>query len=157
MIEGNSQVLKKIAISDLMVDMYVSEIIETPNVPMPKKRKGMIRDSRIISKFADIGIQQVVIDTEKGLAVVALAPSTETEPDTKTNTDVLYSKEIEENLQTLNKNMATEHHELELEWASAKDIFKTSVKILHESMQAVKNNEKIKRRIPKSQTLCLCL
>jgi len=136
-------VLKKIPISDLIVDMYISEIIETAGVPMPKKKRGMIRDIRIISKFIEIGIQEIIIDTEKGLDVVSLAPSTDTETDTKTNTNVLYSTEIEEKLNTLNKNMSTQNHELELEWASAKDIFKTSVSILHESMQAVKNNEKI--------------
>jgi HD-GYP domain-containing protein (c-di-GMP phosphodiesterase class II) len=133
-------VLKQIPITDLTVDMYISEIIETAGVSMPKKKKGMIRDIRIISKFIEIGIQQIIIDIEKGIDVASLA---DTENDTLTNTDLLYSKEIEENLKVLNKNMSTQHHELELEWTNAKAIFKASVNILHESMQALKNNEKI--------------
>lgn len=123
--------------------MYISEIIETAGVPMPKKKRGMIRDARIISKFIEIGILEIIIDTDKGLDVIELAPNTESESNTKTNTDVLYNKEIEENLKTLNKNMSTENHDLNLEWASAKEIFKASVNILHESMQAVQNNQKI--------------
>jgi putative nucleotidyltransferase with HDIG domain len=139
-------VLKQIPITDLIVDMYISEILETAGVPMPKKKKGMIRDIRIISKFIEIGIQQIIIDTAKGLDIASLDPtntSGDTENDAKTDTNELYSKEIEENLKKLNKDMKTEHHELSLEWASAKDIFKASVNILHESMQAIKNDKKI--------------
>ena len=65
--------LKRIPVNELIVDMYVAEIVEIPNRPMPKKKKGMIRDSRIISKFIEIGIKQVVIDTDKGLDLIDIS------------------------------------------------------------------------------------
>lgn len=61
--------LKTIPISDLTVDMYIAEIIATPTMPMPRKKRGMVRDSRIIKKFIEIGVEQLLIDTSKGLDI----------------------------------------------------------------------------------------
>ncbi|MFT6904892.1 MAG: hypothetical protein ACJAS1_001546, partial [Oleiphilaceae bacterium] len=108
--------LKKISIGELCVDMYISEIIETPGIPVPKKKKGMIRDIRIISKFIEIGIQQVVIDTEKGLDIQDIPPANDT------NSIAVYFDElIEEKMAELRKQLSTNHHGLTLEWGSAKE------------------------------------
>lgn len=56
---------KQTPISELIVDMYSSEILETTDVPMPKKKRGMIPDIRIISKFMAIGSQEIIIDADK--------------------------------------------------------------------------------------------
>ena len=140
MIEGNSQVLKKIAISDLMVDMYIAEIVESPNVPMPKKRKGMIRDSRIISKFVEIGIQQVVIDTEKGLDVIDLLSAND---DAKKENQELFDDIIEEKIEILKQQISTEYQALTMEWSNAKEIFKTSSSIVSQTIKAIKNGDEI--------------
>ena len=140
MIEGNSQVLKKIAITDLMVDMYIAEIIETPNVPMPKKRKGMIRDSRIISKFVEIGIQQVVIDTAKGLDVIDLLSAND---DAGKQNKELFDDIIEEKLANLKQQISTEYQSLTLEWSNAKEIFKTSSSIVSQTISAIRNGDEI--------------
>lgn len=131
--------LKKIAISELMVDMYIAEIIENPGCKMPKKKKGMIRDQRIIRKFIEIGILEVIIDTEKGLDVVAANVSDSSE---QTLNDII-DKTVEEKLLEFRKNVSTEYQSLELEWGNAKEIFKTSAKIVTQTISAVKNGDKI--------------
>jgi putative nucleotidyltransferase with HDIG domain len=133
-------VLKQIAISELVVDMYISEIIETPNVPMPKKKKGMIRDSRIISKFIEIGILQIVIDTEKGLDLIHLSQTNEPH---KKETDRIFNQVIEDQLAGLKKQTSTEYQNLAMEWGNAKEIFKTSASIVHKTIVAIKNGERI--------------
>lgn len=128
--------LRKIAISDLTVDMYISEIIETSNGAMPKKRKGMIRDERIISKFIEIGIKQVVIDTEKGLDVIELHSAND---DHQNAVKEIFDKAIE----GFQKNLNTSYHSLDLEWGSAKEIFKTSAKIISQTILSIQNGEAI--------------
>ena len=131
-----STLLKQIPISSLIVDMYISEIIEIPNRPMPKKKKGMIRDSRIISKFIEIGIEQVVIDTEKGLDIVDIPPANDSD-------STLFDEIIEESISKLSKKLSTENHALSLEWSNAKEIFKTSANIIAQTSACIKNGEKI--------------
>lgn len=130
--------LKKISINELSVDMYIAEIIETPDILMPKKKKGMIRDVRIISKFIEIGIQQVVIDTEKGLDIQDIPPANDS------NASPTYFDEmIEEKIAELRKQLSTHHHGLTLEWGSAKDIFRTSARIIHQTTLALRDKEQI--------------
>jgi len=131
-------VLKKIPISDLIVDMYVAEIIEIADRPMPKKKKGMIRDSRIISKFIEIGIEQVVIDTEKGLDTVDI----ESANDVKSQQEQ-FSQALEENLQEIGKQLSTSEHSLALEWNNAKEIFRTSANIISQTILSIQSGEKI--------------
>lgn len=130
--------LKKIPISDLIVDMYVAEIIEISDRPMPKKKKGMIRDSRIISKFIEIGIEQVVIDTEKGLDTVDI----ESANDVKSQQEQ-FSQALEENLQEIGKQLSTSAHSLALEWNNAKEIFRTSANIISQTILSIQSGEKI--------------
>lgn len=130
--------LKQIPISELIVDMYVAEIIEVPDRPMPKKKKGMIRDSRIISKFIEIGIEQVVIDTDKGLDIVDIDSAN----DAKARQEK-FSNALEENLEELNKQFSTTQHSLTLEWKNAKEIFKTSASIISETILSIQSGEKI--------------
>ena len=132
--------LKQIPISDLFVDMYIAQIIETPGVPMPKKKRGMIRDPRIISKFIEIGIQEVVIDTEKGLDVLENTTAFDA---LSADPDRLSDQEIEAQMSELKKQMATGYQDLALEWGNAKEIFKTSVNIMDQSIKAIKNDKKI--------------
>jgi len=133
-------VLKKIAISDLMVNMYIAEIVATPNIPMPKKKKGMIRDSRIISKFVDIGIQHVVIDTEKGLDVIDMLSANDSTEDINEKT---FDQIIEEKIEQLKTQTSTEYQPLHFEWGNAKEIFKTSATIVSQTVSAIKSGEKI--------------
>jgi len=123
-----------------MVDMYVAEIISAPNKPMPKKKKGMIRDSRIISKFVEIGIEHVVIDTTKGLDLVNIPPAND-EP--KEENRQGFDQIIEEKLQSLKKNTSTEYQSLSLEWGNAKEIFKTSSAIVSQTILRIKDGEEI--------------
>ncbi len=122
--------------------MYISEIIESAGVPMPKKKRGMIRDGRIISKFIEIGIEHIVIDTKKGLDVIEMAPANDVDSDLA-ETDILSSQEIEEELDVLKKQTSIQYQDLSLEWGNAKDIFKTSVNIMQKSIEAIQNNKKI--------------
>ncbi|MFT6907334.1 MAG: putative nucleotidyltransferase with HDIG domain [Oleiphilaceae bacterium] len=130
--------LKQISINELCVDMYISEIIETPNIPMPKKKKGMIRDIRIITKFIEIGIQQVVIDIEKGLDIQDIPPANDSN-----SRPVYFDELIEEKITELRQKLSTNNHELNLEWGSAKDIFRTSARIVHQSISALRGGEHI--------------
>lgn len=130
--------LKQIPISDLIVDMYVAEIIEVPDRPMPKKKKGMIRDSRIISKFIEIGIEQVVIDTDKGLDIIDIDSAN----DAKTRQEQ-FSNALEENLEELGKQASTTQQSLTLEWKNAKEIFKTSANIISQTILSIQSGEKI--------------
>jgi cyclic di-GMP phosphodiesterase len=129
-------VLRKIAIFDLTVDMYISEIIETSNGVMPKKRKGMIRDERIISKFIEIGIEQVVIDTDKGLDVIELNSAND---EYQNAVSEILDKAVED----FQKDLSTNYHSLELEWGSAKEIFKTSAKIIGQTILSIQKGEAI--------------
>ena len=130
--------LKQISINELSVDMYIAEIIETPNIPMPKKKKGMIRDSRIISKFIEIGIQQVVIDTEKGLDIQDMPPANDSSPRSE-----YVDKAIEEKISQLSSQLSTTSHELTFEWGNAKDIFKTSANIINQTILAIRDDQNI--------------
>ncbi len=118
--------------------MYIAEIIETPNIPMPKKKKGMIRDSRIISKFIEIGIQQVVIDTEKGLDIQDMPPANDSSPRSE-----YVDKAIEEKISQLSSQLSTTSHELTFEWGNAKDIFKTSANIINQTILAIRDDQNI--------------
>ena len=130
--------LKRIPINELMVDMYVAEIVEIPNRPMPKKKKGMIRDSRIISKFIEIGIKQVVIDTDKGLDLIDISSANDSN-----KAKIYFDAIVEENLSQLSKQIATNDHSLTLEWSSAKEIFKTSANIVSQALGAIRNGQQI--------------
>ena len=134
--EEASPLLKQIPISSLIVDMYISEIIEVANRPMPKKKKGMIRDSRIISKFIEIGIEQVVIDTEKGLDIVNIQPANDSD-------SILFDKLIEEKISKLGKKLSTDNHALTLEWGNAKEIFKTSANIISQTSASIRSGGEI--------------
>lgn len=118
--------------------MYIAEIIETPNIPMPKKKKGMIRDSRIISKFIEIGIQKVVIDTEKGLDIQVINSANDSN-----KRPAYFDEVIEEKINALSKQLSTKHHDLNLEWGSAKEIFKTSANIISQTILAIQDGEAI--------------
>lgn len=118
--------------------MYIAEIIETPNCPMPKKKKGMIRDSRIISKFIEIGIQQVVIDTEKGLDIQANLPANDA-----SNSNAYVNAMIEEKINELSKQLSTSSQSLTLEWGNAKEIFKTSASIISQTILSIRDGQKI--------------
>lgn len=127
--------LKQIPISNLTVDMFVAEIIEVPNKPMPKKKRGMIRDSRIISKFIEIGIEQVIIDTEKGLDVT---------PANDENVSKKFVDElIEKNISKLGQQLSTESHAITLEWGNAKEIFKTSANIVSQTSASIRDGKTI--------------
>ncbi len=130
--------LKRIPISDLLVDMYVAEIVEIPNRPMPKKKKGMIRDSRIISKFIEIGVEHVVIDTGKGLDL----PDENCANDRK-KTQQFYDVIIEKNISELNQQLSTDNHALTLEWGNAKEIFKTSANIIGRTIASIRDKQQI--------------
>ena len=116
--------------------MYISEIIEVPNRPMPKKKKGMIRDSRIISKFIEIGIEQVVIDTERGLDTVDIPPANDSHNEH-------FDEIIEESISKLSQKLSTESHALSLEWGNAKEIFKTSANIIAQTTACIRDGGKI--------------
>lgn len=130
--------LKTIPISDLIVDMYIAEIIEAQNRPMPKKKKGMIRDSRIISKFIEIGIEQVIIDTDKGLDTVDIDSANDAKQAQES-----FNQAIEEQISELGKQISTAEHSLTLEWNNAKEIFKTSANIISQTIVSIQNNGKI--------------
>lgn len=118
--------------------MYIAEIIEIPNRPMPKKKKGMIRDSRIISKFIEIGIQQVIIDTEKGLDISDIQPANDSN-----KTQTYFNEIIEEKISALSKQLSTSGHSLTLEWGNAKEIFKTSAGIISQTILSIRDGQKI--------------
>lgn len=118
--------------------MYIAEIIEIPNRPMPKKKKGMIRDSRIISKFIEIGIQQVVIDTEKGLDILEVQPANDSN-----KTQTYFNEVIEEKIAALSKQLSTSGHSLTLEWGNAKEIFKTSASIISQTIFSIRDGQQI--------------
>jgi putative nucleotidyltransferase with HDIG domain len=130
--------LKRIPISDLIVDMYIAEIVEAPNCPMPKKKKGMIRDSRIISKFIEIGIEQVIIDTDKGLDKFDNIPAND-----PTKAKVYFDAIIEEKISELSKELSTKNHTLTLEWGNAKEIFKTSANIVSQTLCSIREGQEI--------------
>jgi len=135
-------VLRKIAISDLQVDMYVAEILtEDPNA-MPKKKKGMIRDQRIISKFIEIGIHKVVIDTEKGIDLGHTLSDKEKENVAATNKKFV-DELVEQKLESLKGKMATGYQSLALEWGNAKEIFKTTAAIIAETKTAIQAGKAI--------------
>jgi len=133
-------VLKKIAIADLTVDMYVAELIAGPNAPMPKKKKGMVRDHRIIDKFLEIGIEHVVIDVTRGRDFVA-APSANQTLDIESSQP--RDAEVEDQLEAVMKETSTQYRDLQLEWGTAKEVFATSVNIVMRSIASIKNGEKI--------------
>ena len=118
--------------------MYIAEIVEIPNRPMPKKKKGMIRDSRIISKFIEIGIKQVVIDTDKGLDMLDLSSANDSN-----KTKVYFDEIIEKKISELNEQLSTCNHSLALEWGSAKEIFKTSANIISQTIVSIRDNDQI--------------
>jgi len=133
-------VLKQISISDLMVDMYVADIVETSSCQMPKRRKGMIRDSRIISKFIEVGVERVVIDTAKGLDVSAIESANDE------HNKALIDTALEEKLDVLKGNLSSEYQDLSLEWGSAKEIFRTSTKIVLQSVSAIQEGGTLNQR-----------
>ena len=122
-----------------MVDMYVADIIETPNCNMPKRRKGMIRDQRIIAKFIEVGVEKVVIDTDKGLDVSAIDSAND---ESKVST---LDNELEQKLEQFQSNLSTEYQDLSLEWGSAKEIFRTSAKIVLQTVSSVQSGGEIKQ------------
>ncbi len=131
--------LKKIAIGDLTVDMYVAELIAGPGANMPKKKKGMVRDPRIIAKFVEIGVEHVVIDISKGLDVIDL-PSANEE---MSNPNLYVDKVLQGDLAQLMHETSTNYRELKLEWGSAKEVFDTSVCIVSSTIEAVKDGKSI--------------
>lgn len=126
--------LRNIDISELTVDMYVAEITSDKSETMPKKKKGMIRDHRIISKFIEIGIERVVIDTEKGLDV----PAANDKPEKR-----VLNQAVEEKIAQFKKLSSIEHQTLPLEWGSAKEIFRTAASIILETKIALLDGKAI--------------
>lgn len=145
--------LKKIAISDLTVDMYVAEIIASDPSAMPKKKKGMIRDQRIISKFIEIGITQVVIDTEVGIDIQVADESHESQV---TESKILVNKLIEEKIEALQESMSTGYQSLSLEWGNAKEIFKTTATIIAETKVAIQEGKKINAEYINQASKAIC-
>ncbi|MDX1451250.1 MAG: HD-GYP domain-containing protein [Oleiphilaceae bacterium] len=131
--------LKKIAIGDLTVDMYVAELIAGPGAAMPKKKKGMVRDPRIIAKFVEVGIEHVVIDTARGLDVIDLPPANEA----VVNPSQYVDQVIQGDLAQLMEETSTHYRELRLEWGTAKEVFDTSVAIVSNTIEAVKDGKSI--------------
>lgn len=131
--------LKKIAINDLTVDMYIAELIAGPGAKMPKKKKGMVRDPRIIAKFVEIGIEQVVIDVSKGLDIVDLPSANEEKVCPNRYVDSV----IQSDLAALMRETSTHYHDLKLEWGTAKEVFDTSVCIVSNTIEAVKDGKSI--------------
>ena len=136
------QVLRKIAISDLQVDMYVAELITSDPNAMPKKKKGMIRDQRIISKFIEIGITKVVIDSEKGLDLGSTPSDDEKEQLTIKHKQFVNSI-VEQKLAELQRNTGTGYQALSLEWSSANEIFRTTASIIAETKTAIQDGQAI--------------
>ncbi len=132
--------LKKIAISDLTVDMYIAELISKPDGPMPKKKKGMVRDARIIDKFVEIGIEQVVIDVSKGLDVIDMPSANET---IEHNATRLVDVAVQKDLAKLMRETSVQYRELQLEWGTAKEVFDTSVAIVSNTIESVKSGKEI--------------
>ncbi len=134
--------LKTIPISELTTDMFIAELIESPGAQLPKKKRGMVRDPRIIAKFIEIGIQQVVIDLERGLDVQDVSKTQDDRPTGK----VMSNQQIEDSLQLLRQNLGTSYHELKLEWGTAKQIFRTSISIVNHSLEAARHGDSINGR-----------
>lgn len=130
------RMLKTIPISELRVDMFIAELIDEPGVIMPKKKRGMIRDERIIDKFVELGFKQVIIDIERGRDVGQ-------EDQIHNLVQTMTNEQIEESLNNLRKNTGTGYHDLRLEWGTAKEVFQTSVSIVNHSLEAIKNGEAI--------------
>lgn len=124
--------LRKIQINQLSVDMFVAEIPEDAASGMLKKKRGMIRDARIIQKFKEIGVDAVVIDTTKGLDIVA-GESTASQSDREVHLDPI----VDASLSLLALQDSIHYQDLKLEWRTARAIFDTSVKIINQSAAAI--------------------
>lgn len=132
----NYRMLKTIPISELKVDMFIAELIDEPGIVMPKKKRGMVRDERIIAKFVELGFKEVIIDIERGRDVGQ-------EDQIHNLVQTMTNEQIEESLNKLRKNTATGYHDLRLEWGTAKEVFQTSVSIISHSLEAIKGGENI--------------
>lgn len=126
--------LRKIQIDQLSVDMFVAEIPEDSACSMPRKKRGMIRDARIIQKFKDIGVDAVIIDTSKGLDVASEQPSTDS-----AFSQAHFDTSLDASLSLLALKTSVHYQELKLEWRTARAIFETSVRIISQSEAAIKH------------------
>lgn len=132
----STRMLKTIPIEELTIDMFIAELIDEPGIVMPKKKRGMVRDERIIAKFIELGFKQVIIDLERGRDV--------TQQDQIHNlVQTMTNAQIEESLNNMRKNTSTGYHDLRLEWGTAKEVFQTSVSIISHSLEAIKGGEQI--------------
>lgn len=133
--EGEAQ-LRTIPVEQLTTDMFVAEIVAVPGKLLPKKKKGMIRDPRIIDKFVEFGVEQVVIDVTRGRDVESNVTVVR---ELGEQTDASYrNSAIEDGLDRLLKNTDTQYQDLKLEWRTAKEIFHTSVSIVEQTVRAVR-------------------
>lgn len=124
---------KTIPVTMLTVDMYVSEMMAAEGKPLPKKKRGMIRDPRIIEKFIEIGIEQVTIDLSRGRDIETLK-----EAEAQQAEKLHHNDEINESLERLRQHTASQRQDLKLEWKTAREIFRSSVNIVHSTIQAVR-------------------
>lgn len=123
----NADLLKRITIDDLRVDMYVAEIIAGSDSQLPRKKAGMVRDPRIIDKFREFGVRELVIDTSRGKDLEPESAPALRE-DSAIDTALSYFAE----------EQSVEHRELAFEWFTAKEIFTVTSSILAESQTRVR-------------------
>lgn len=132
--------LKEIAIEQLVVDMYIAELIGKDDTMLPKKKRGMVRDERIIKKFSEIGIIKVIIDTDRGLDLFDASASAEEEAPLDIEQ---VDSAIKEGLANIMLETSTQYRDLQLEWGTAKEVFDTSVSIVTSSIETVKKGQDI--------------
>ncbi len=127
--------LKEIHIDQLAVNMYVDHIIEEEGVRLPKRRSGRISDPRIVDKFREIGVRNLVINLDKGVDVP--------EPE-EANDDIPHDDEAIDNALTFfAEETGSDYRALGFEWFTAKEIFSVCTGILVESYAKIRRGESL--------------